>query len=909
MAGQARIHNRIPDGIQGRNHDRFQIVSAGKTLRAAAPREVLQRLASTFSLSGEQARKLFLKGWVIKDHLSAGEVVQFRTQLHQLGLKIEVHPAGTFDNRAILARLKFAKQRQERKEQPAATKTASRAQAIAPKSTADAVLAPQPDTQPVQPQKSAPLAQAEKSAKSAPAQIKTSNPETAKSQAAKPDQKNSAARQQLQALFYPGVYPEPVTLRSQLMVLPQWLLAAIVPAGFALLLGVCLYHLGTALWALPAAALAGEFGTGTVVGSALAILLVLFLAALLLYPFFYSQRLNADKGDGEVLQAVRLSKQDAPGLFLLLEVVRETCGLGIAAKQQGPKNLSSARRILTTELQVTAGAEIRVVHENLAQPRLSIGLGAVATLEGGDIVALIARALCYYRNPGNRLSQALAIGTADRLQGMQDALEQEATVFGADDSVAAVAKPFHKMLAHCGRPLVPVLDRLQAAHRRLSGPLARRLEAQADAAAAQIIGSDGFQGFAERWNRLVHADLVCGEINREAQLLGKRLANVPLAVRWLYGNLDEQTLKGIDAAMGEETDCWVPTEPAGHDRIGVVEESQYQAQLQRLDFSLQKLFADFCELTKRVSRVGGDDSCRPVENRLLLETDKESEAAQQVLAQYFNRAIPRDFLHLQPPRNSELAELDLQSSIDWLRSRLVDLQELEQRIAQLQLSGAGMQIGAALVRANVRIDPRRYNLCGTTPAATDESRQDNRVRIKECLLQRQQLHSMFFLRITRAIATMDTSDRQRGEEILVRLRTFDALNEPFTALNRYNDVVCELIERLPEQELPAALMQKYPQLISQQVRQLLETAVAQRVPLSASQLEKLKACGEGDLALPGAARKSEVASALQSLELRGKTACGVVLESYQGVLAQLLSLCLAEEARLKVKPLRLAGLI
>ncbi|MCQ3829724.1 hypothetical protein HXX02_09715 [Microbulbifer elongatus] len=919
MASQARIYNRVPDNLQGRNQDRFQIISAGKTLRAKPPKEVLQQLMSAFSIGGDQARKLFLKGWVIKDQLTAGEVVQFRTQLQQLGLKIEVHPAGTFDNRAILARLKFARQRQERKSQPATT-TGRPGPEVAPalkvatpsqvaSSSNPAPSNPKPSGGGVPSQSTAPAA-----AKSAATQRSTAAqgrgaknaPELTSPRKSEP--KDSAARAQLRALFRSAVSAASPAPGSRIAMLPQLLLASVVPAGFVGLLLLCLYQLGGAFWALPSAVLAGEFGVGTLAGSGVTILLVCFCMALILTPFFSNGSSGLHAGVAGDLDPVRLSKRDAPGLFLLLEVMAETCGVSIARKQKGPRNLAPANRILTTEVVVTAGAEIRVMQAPFSPPKLSLGLGAVSTLEGGDVVALMARAMSPYQNHWYRAAQSLAIGTSERLQRAQDALERQATIIGADDTVPIVLKPLHKLLVICGRPLAPLFDRLQAAHRHMSGPLARRLEAHADLAAGQLVGSDGFHHFAERWNRLVHADLVCGEINREAQLLGKRLMNVPLAVRWLYNNTSAQTLKGIDAAMAEETDCWAQEEPAGHLRIGAVEEHQLPPGLQRQDFSLQKLFIDFTELATRVSRVGGDDSCRPVENRLLLETDKNAEAAQQVLTRYFNRAIPRDFVHLQLPRNEELRTLDLQSCIDWLRGRLVDLQELEQRIAQLQRKGARIQIGAALVRANVRVDPRLYDLNGTTPAATDESRQDNRVRLSECLQQRQQLHSMFYLRVERAMATMVAADRKAAQTALARLRKFDALNEPLTTLNRYSDVVCELIERAPTQELPTALLQKYPQLIAQQIRQLEDTARTRQVPLTPAQLEKLQSCATGETAISGAARGDDVSGALQALELRGKSASGVVMEAYQAELAQLLALCLAEEERLKVKPLRLASL-
>ncbi|WP_078085819.1 hypothetical protein [Microbulbifer mangrovi] len=883
---------------------KFQIVSAGKTLRAKAPAEVLQEVASTFSVSAEQARKLFLKGWVIKDQLSPGQVVQYRTQLQQIGLKIEVHPAGKFDNRAILARLQFAQKRKARKESGAQpgrsgdTKPAAQ-QATQPKS---AQKSAKDSVEKVEPTNSI-ASQAEVRA------AKSATPKKSHNDTPAPrERESSAARAQLEALFT-GESAGFDSLAQRLAMLPGLVSAALVPALFTGLMLFCIYSIGMALWALPASVMDGSFGVGTVISVLIKLLLTVFVGALLAYPFFTSRwRVLAESE-----QAVGLSirKSEAPGLFLLLEVLETRSGLGIAGQQPGPKNLAVARGAKSTPIEVTAGSDV-VVTRQPGEPRtLQLGLGAVATLNGGDVVALVARALSYHQGPLMRAGVHLSMTTAQRLKSWQDALEREVTLLSVEDEPTAARisalNPLHKLLSVCGLALVPVLERLQGVHRATSGAVARRLEARADRAAAQMIGSDDFAQFAERWNQLVHADLVCGEINREAQITGKRLADIPRAVRWLYRNLEEATRTSIDMAMAEDTDSWQPTEPAGHERIAAVEARQLSALLQRVDFSVQKLFTDFDELCARASRLGAEESCRAVENSLLLTASKETEEAQQVLSEYFNRVIPRDFLPLQGPQNAELADLGLQDTIDWLRSRLVDLQEQEQRLGQLQLSGARIQLGAALVRANVRVDSRRFELSGTTPSAAEASAKDNRARVQECIQQRQQLHQMFFQRIQGIVSGLSGGERGDADQSLAQLQGFERMREPLSSLDRYGDLVCELIEYLPGNEVPASLLQKYAQLAVQQIREVHRIAVEEPALLPAPLLEKLAACGAGDPNGVADARGGDLAGELQAIELRCKNASAVVCEGYHLALSSLLKLCLVEEGRRKVKPLRLAG--
>lgn len=888
--------------------DKFQIVSAGKVLQAKKPDEVLVGIARAFSIPTEQARKLFVKGWVIKDQLSPGQVVQYRTQLQQIGLKVEVHPAGKFDNRAILARIQFARQRKA-KMNPAAAPTpqVAAAQTAGLQTKDQQTRAPQPKpaqatTSDKQKTKASFTAQDLPDNRNQDKSHKKNNSESAQSRDVSVA---SGARAQLEALFHPGEKPAFDGALVRLAMLPVMLSAALVPALFGLLLLFFVYQAALALWALPAAVIAGDFGIATVVGMLVKLSILGIVAALVLVPYFFPQKSSVNG----VAAGERLCKQDAPGLFLLLEVLQQKSGLGIAAKLAGPRNLSAASATTGTLVEVLPGAEVLVQKGGAGQLKLSLGLAAVAGLNGGDVLALIARAMSGFQGRWIKLATGLALTPAQRLQQMQEAMEQEVTLLSARGEPAKILQPLHRLLAMCGLALAPVADRLLRLHRTASAPLARQLEARADRAAAQIVGSEAFAAFAERWNQLVHADLVCGEINREAQLVGKRLANVPQAVRWLRNNLDEQTRTSIEMAMAEATDCWNPSEPAGHERIAAVEGRTLNPLLQRGDFSLQKLFVDFDGLCVRASRLGTDDSCRAVENHLLLTASRETEEAQLILTEYFNRVIPREFLPNIEPANAELTELDLQQTIDWLRSRLVDLQDLDKRLAQLQLRGARIQLGVALVRANVRIDPRRYHLVGTTPSAAEESRKDNKVRIQECQQQRQQMHAMFFQRIRKTVAAMDASERSTAGALLSRLAGYEQLREPLNGLERSGDLVCEMIEQLSSGELPMALLQKYPQLAVQQIRQVHQVAAGNAGLLADDLLEKLAACGEGEVAIAANNRSGELISQLQALELRCKHASAVVHEGYQVRLARLLAMCLAQEKRQNIKPLRLVAVI
>ena len=466
----------------------------------------------------------------------------------------------------------------------------------------------------------------------------------------------------------------------------------------------------------------------------------------------------------------------------------------------------------------------------------------------------------------------------------------------------------HRLLAVAGLSLVPIVDRLQSLHRKLSRGLGKTLAQRADNVAASLIGSDAFGEFAMRWHQLVHAELVTSEINREAQLMGKRLTDYPVAVTWLYRNLDTETRSSIELAMDGDSDVWNLAEPANNSRVTEVQERPQEPSLARGDFSLVKLFADFRELSQGVSRVGIDEHCRAVENSLLMSASKETEQAQGVLSEYFNRVMPRELLALQLPESEELQQLDLQETIDWLRSRLVDLRELEQRHANLQVSGSKIQLGAALLRHNVKVDPEKYLLSGVTPAAAEESRRDNRARIKECQQQRQRIWQMFYQRISKALASLEASQHERSQALLAQLAAFDQLREPLASLEHYGDLVSEVVEQLAEEKLPEPLLQKYSTMTLQQVDQLLTLIDEQGAQLGSALQERVATFAESRAFLDGQQSRDNLGQ-LQAVELRCKHVCTLVTECYQQALAELLALCLAEEKRRSIRPLRLAGVL
>ncbi|MFC6631910.1 hypothetical protein [Microbulbifer taiwanensis] len=823
--------------------EKFQVVSAGKTLRAKAPEAVLQDAAKAFSIPLVQARRLMVKGWVIKDQLSSTQVVEYRTRLQKIGLRVEVFPAGKYDNRALIAKMQFAQKRR------------ARTQGAAP-----------------------PMTEAAEKKRAPVKEVAESSPP--------PMPSASRARVQLEALFA----DKPISLRetaAEKLRLALGLIPAMLVPGWFFALGCfCVYAAGGALWQIAEAATVGDLAPSTIARNLVSILLAGFVAALLVWPYFATRRLvPAAQGSRPLTQA------DAQGFYLMLQVLAEKTGL--------PR---------TERITVSTGAEV-VAEPGLSgvfrqQLPLNIGLAAVRTLNGNELLALAARALGIYRGRLGGVTALLVLDTARRLQVMQGALENERNIVAPSGEPGALQRPFHTVFIYCGRGLLPLVDRLYEFHRSLTGAIARRLERRGDAWVAQLLGSDDFAQFAEKWHQLVHAELVVAEINREASVAGQHLQDYPAAVQWMHCNLDRETRSNLELAMAQASDAWDCAQAADNERIAWAEELALQPLLQRA-FSAQKLFGDLSALSIGLSAAIGGEGARAVENRRLLCASREAEQAAQLLGEYFNQLPPRHMLPLELPANEDLRAMDLQAAIDWLRGKLVELRELEQRCDNLFARGAAIQLGAALVRNHDKIQPQAYFLSGTTPAAADESARDNRVRRVELQQQARQIFCGFYLRIERALETMPTVERQAGQKCLEQLSAYDLLSPRLEKLDNYADILGLMIDRLSLDEGQGELVQKYFALAGRELEGIFSevdaSEVLRRLGLDSALQDRVDRAPVPKLPK----QRQGIIDALQVMELKCKSASAAIGEHYRIQLSRLLDACLKQERALKIRPLRL----
>ncbi|GAB2898861.1 hypothetical protein ACCI51_08240 [Microbulbifer echini] len=823
--------------------DFYQVVSTGRMLHAKKPESVTSAVAELFSIPEAQARRLLLKGWVIKDRLSSAQAVEYRTGLHKIGLRVEVCPAGKFDNQRLIAKIKVAQRRKAK----AIQKEGSKNTAAVDGATES-------------------LSPAMKNIDSRRSKASVRPKTTTKTEPLFSDIKTPVTSMGWRALL--GLLP-----------------ALVIPAVFICAAALCLYGAGLAFWQIPAAVWQGELSGGIVFAGLGGATFCIFLLLLLAFPYFYFPR------DTRARSAeISLEHPESKDVFALFKQLSSATGL--------PKIHTIIIRPDARVFSMPRFSE--VMRQELP---LHLGLASVASLDGRGTLALVARGLGIYQGKLNGLLAWLVLDGVRRLEQMQWALENERSVLSSTGE-PGLLKPLHQILVTCGHFLLPLIERLENLHRAVTRGSAQYLESRADLWAADLIGSAAFAEFAENWHRLVHADLVVAETSREAAAVGQCFENIPAAVAWTGENLDEETRKAIELAMGQASDPWDIFEAADLQRIEAVQQRSLSARMQR-EICLRTLFADFPRLARDISVISCAPDCQVVENRRLLCASREAEEAQQVLAVYFNRLPPLTLLPLRRPASPEMQAMGLQASIDWLRGKLIELRELREQRESRRTQMVTVQLGAALIRAKVRIQPQDYLLTSVNLATAQEVAAVKRSEFEEVEQQLQHIYAVFYQRLCLAVVAMPARERQQARTLLSHLAAYDVLASHLERLAGYSVSLTLFAHRLSQDLAERELVQKYLALSARELDATFATVESSEL-LKAQGLDSalcIKAKREPLQQLPQ--RHQEALAVVGTADARCKYASAVIMEHYQIQLSALLQCCLRREEQLELSPLRL----
>ncbi|MDP5208923.1 hypothetical protein [Microbulbifer sp. 2205BS26-8] len=834
----------------------FQIVSMGRTLYGKKPELVVQDAARLFSIPEPQARRLLLKGWVIKDQLASAQALKYRAGLHNIGLRVKVYPAGRFDNLQLIARIQVAQRRSAQ---------GSKSDRSEGRGTHAPVIEDKSRNPAVHGQQSRARRQPAVSSKGAALR------------AVRPFNASGGMKH----LFRDDKTFSPAGISAAGEVILGLIPAVVLPGIFILLLGFCAYGTGYALWQIPLAVWQGGLN-GVVVALSLVATAFCIVVLLLVSPYFRPLR------DLQSKPGVRaLSRSEGRELLRLLELLSTSLGL--------PK----VQRVwIGPDARVFSGPSFSQVVSQVLP--LHLGLAGVVALPGREALALVARALGLYCGRVNGFLAWLVLGGGSRLESMQWALENERSAVCNSGRPSGLQKPVHRLLVICGHFLLPLIERLDNLHRALTSRAARYLEARADLYAAGVIGSEAFAKFAQRWHRLVHADLLVAEINRDALLLGQCLENIPAAVQWTLEKLDRETCKAIELAMAQTSDPWDSGQAADDTRISAISQQRLPAQITRA-FSLRDFFCDLDGLARAVSLASAGPDCQVVPNRQLLSSNSGVQEAVDVLNVYFNRLPPHTLLPLERPAAEQVKGMDLQATIDWLRGKLIELRGLRKQRQGLLGCLVAMQLGAALIRAKVQISPQNYSLESTSLTAAQEMAAVKRSELEETERQLQKVYAIFYQRLCLAIALMPSKAQQSAQSHLRQLSAYEPLAPHLEQLASYSKSLALLARHLTPEMVERELVKKYLAL-SARTLNALQVIVGSSETLKAQDLHSiLDIKAKSDLPR----HHREMRAALQAMESRCRYANSVIMQGYRVQLGTLLVPCLEQEQQLGVKPLRL----
>lgn len=855
----------------------FQIVSSGKTLRSLTADRVLKDAAKVFGIQQEKARRLLLKGWVIRDEMTSREVITYQSCLQKIGLRVEVLPAGKYSNEAMLARIRYAQRRKDGASNQGASK-------VTPQSMRTAE-APSSHPSKLEPKVKPQLAP------------NTSRKESKLSE--KPN-KNTGARAQIAALFSKESVPSSNrNFASLLKLFGTMLPASVVPLALSGFLLIAVFNISMASGDIVAATLASGFQFSSLAGFALSLLLSLGIVLFFTLPFLLAAKSNpaGSPGRGRIKE---LKRSEAQGVFLLVDQLCE--------RLNGPE-ISMVR--------VSVGADVSIEGRHLQNvfsktATLTLGLGAVTTLSGRELMAVTARTLSGNRSRLLRLCQWLVFETDRRLQLIPESLESEAGGYGLNEQAQCLsAKGPLGIFKPIGPLVVPIYERLGRLHRSLSAPAAQQLKEIADCGLARAIGSDAVSVLSLKWQQVLHATLVVNEVEREAALAGQCLANTPLAIRSALLSLDEETRSNIEDSLTVTADIWDREQGIDAQRVAQIEALGYPALL-NTDFSVHKLFADLPALAAEVS-APLDASLTPVPNDQLLIDNSGLAEARSVISEYFNSVIPQDYLGLKLPVGEQFEGMGLQETIDWLRGGLVDLSELLVKIEDLESRSAIQLVGRSLVRAHQSVDARTYFLSGDTVIAADASQRDTESRLDGAVQQSEQILSVFAQRIEHAIQALPPTQKMSARSSWERLQAYLPLAARLRKARHFGDALTAaldrgVVNRGATDEGARPVLEKICQMTVKElvaVQSLVERCSLLR---STGLVDKVSSrVGQSKRefsSLPAGRRKATLM--ITELARRSASLWMAVWNSYEVELGELLQLCLSRERSSQLRPLRLA---
>lgn len=437
--------------------------------------------------------------------------------------------------------------------------------------------------------------------------------------------------------------------------------------------------------------------------------------------------------------------------------------------------------------------------------------------------------------------------------------------------------------------------------------LSRKMEYDADRYECWLTGSKVFEMTAERLHMLALADQCMQAANARAREKGRLMRDLPRAVAESADNLNAGQRRAVlDAMGGQQTSLW-DAHPADVDRIRHALELEFPGVV-RTGEPAARLLPDFDHLCRTITRQTyadfgiADLEQYLVDNEEILQTRKVSDEDGEALDQYFNGHLTRRFLNLEAGREGQQT---LQQVIDTLRSRLPELSTLQESYARAVQLHTDRTHGRVLLAEKVSVQPGDFGLTTRELRDADRAVEKASNEWRDLGKRLRDIDRLFARRMHLAIARMPADDAKLASTVLESLSTFPVLTLPMRHLSSYAATLEGVLRGNDRARLKRAepVIEHAANRCRESIIQFYNAAARVALPLSGDQGTLREHAGASGL--PGS--RDLRARELDPHDiLRVARQCEELAnDAYYRSMAMMARLCTGQEARMRVRPLKL----
>ena len=599
-------------------------------------------------------------------------------------------------------------------------------------------------------------------------------------------------------------------------------------------------------------------------------------------------------------RGIELQRQQAPLVFDLVEIMCQRMGVPIPAGIYVDNQVNASAGSAGGLLALLKG---RVI--------LTIGLPLVSGMNARQLAGVLAHEFGHFAQPSAMfayyLIKTVNAWFADR--AFQDDPWDQRLEKWEDNTnnigFAFVAIKFTQFGIQLTRFILKALFLFNL---RITNYMSRQMEYDADRYEALVAGSDQFRANSLHLRILSYAEHVVEQINQQAWNQNKLIKNIPDAIAVQSMEFDKNIKQDIASGMSEETtDTWA-SHPADNDRAIHAENFDYPGLFQA-EFAATKFFLNFSSLCNQITlydyqEAGIENSQQlVVDNKHVLDIKEAQDEAEKTLSRYFNNSFSSRLMYLEKTTNSTLSRLDLQASINWLRSQLVEYNNTQKTHETIQKRFNRMSLGQIYLEKGIKVNPADFYLNGSSPQQITQVKTNEQTKANQCKMQLDQVDNMFFQRILLAIKSMKKENQQLSIRLLKTLQIISRLTDYRNRLAHHVYLLSSLLNNKDEllSQVQTAINQNF-KFCATELKAILQST--SKIP---DLIEPVKKSSAKDFIILWTGKLPDDLNRLTpvAMILSCNKALDAINYQYSWLFGELVTLCENQEKSLGVQPIKL----